>query len=343
VNRLGMRTDMYTDDPAAPEPASAAVLPRRRVTSADVATAAGVSRATVSYVLNDVPGKGISEATRRLVIETAQRLGHVPSAAGRALRSGQSRIVLALVPGFEIGLLFDRVLAILNQRLSRRGYALLVHSRSEHEKPLADLWGFVSPTLVVAMGGLDSSELGVVQHVRLPIIDVAALASFSDIGRMQAARLIDGGHRRLAYIRPEDPNLQVFAEERLEGVLDECAQRGLEPPLVAELGVEVADARVFVERWAAMPDRPTGICAYNDDVALSLWVALAQSGFTPGEDVALIGVDDVPLAGIGLTTVGVDIEAFGAYVGDSIEGALDGQPPAPQPPDFISLIERVSA
>ena len=68
---------------------------RRRPTSADVARLAAVSRATVSYVLNDTPHQSIPEATRRRVLDAAAELGYTPSAAARALRSGRSDIVLA--------------------------------------------------------------------------------------------------------------------------------------------------------------------------------------------------------------------------------------------------------
>jgi DNA-binding LacI/PurR family transcriptional regulator len=75
----------------------------RRVTSADVARVAGVSRATVSYVLNDTPHQTISAATRTRVFEAASSLGYAPSAAARALRTGRSDVVLCLLPDWPIG------------------------------------------------------------------------------------------------------------------------------------------------------------------------------------------------------------------------------------------------
>src|SRR5690242_14164125 len=68
--------------------------PRPVPTSADVARLAGVSRATVSYVLNNTSAVRISEPTRRRVQEAAKELGYVPHAAARTLRAGHSRMVL---------------------------------------------------------------------------------------------------------------------------------------------------------------------------------------------------------------------------------------------------------
>ena len=59
----------------------------RRITSRDVARRAGVSRTTVSFVLNDVPGVNISQETRKRVLQAAQELGYVPDAAARSLAS----------------------------------------------------------------------------------------------------------------------------------------------------------------------------------------------------------------------------------------------------------------
>ena len=75
-------------------------MPRaNRVTGRDVAERAGVSRATVSYVLNDTPRQTISAGTRDRVREAATQLGYSPSAAARTLRTGRSDVVLCLLPG----------------------------------------------------------------------------------------------------------------------------------------------------------------------------------------------------------------------------------------------------
>ena len=74
-----------------------------RVTAADVAARAGVSRATVSYVLNDTPHQVIPETTRERVRAAAAELGYTPSVAARALMTGRSDIVLLLLPEWPIG------------------------------------------------------------------------------------------------------------------------------------------------------------------------------------------------------------------------------------------------
>jgi DNA-binding LacI/PurR family transcriptional regulator len=75
--------------------------PRTRVTSSQVAKLAGVSRTTVSFVLNNVPHMGISDETRERVLNAARQLGYVPNAAARSLVSGATGTVAIVVPHSE--------------------------------------------------------------------------------------------------------------------------------------------------------------------------------------------------------------------------------------------------
>src|SRR4051812_37433476 len=88
------------------------------ITSGDVAKAAGVSRATVSYVLNQRPDKKISDSTRRLVLAAANDLGYQPSPAARALANGRGDAILLLVPDWnldgEMGLLLNEIGLLLS-------------------------------------------------------------------------------------------------------------------------------------------------------------------------------------------------------------------------------------
>ena len=99
----------------------------RPVTSADVAREAGVSRATVSHVLNDVGRGRVSDATRARVLAAADRLGYVPNAAAAALRAGRTSLVLVGLPAWPLGPPVAAAISSLVGELARRGYTPLVH------------------------------------------------------------------------------------------------------------------------------------------------------------------------------------------------------------------------
>src|SRR5689334_1883909 len=130
----------------------------RRVTSADVAREAGVSRATVSYVLNDVPHQKIAPATRQRILDAAARLGYAPSAAARALRSGRSDIVLCLLPDWPIGPTVGDLLQKLSSSLAAEGLTLLAHPRARDDRPVAELWKAVTPAAVIAFEPFEDHE-----------------------------------------------------------------------------------------------------------------------------------------------------------------------------------------
>src|ERR1700761_9251420 len=130
-----------------------------RVTSADVARVAGVSRATVSYVLNDTPHQTISAATRSRVLDAATSLGYAPSAAARTLRTGRSDVVLCFLPDWPIGPEVGALLGQLSTALARAGLTFVVHPGSREDRPISDLWKAITPAAVLAFTDFSPAEI----------------------------------------------------------------------------------------------------------------------------------------------------------------------------------------
>lgn len=109
-------------------PATTPTPARTSLTSADVARLAGVSRATVSFVLNDTQGHRVSEATRARVLDAAKQLGYVPHAAARSLRAGRSNLVLMPSSISAVGRLVSDWVDDLHSELDRHGYTAVLHA-----------------------------------------------------------------------------------------------------------------------------------------------------------------------------------------------------------------------
>lgn len=311
----------------------------RRVTSADVAAASGVSRATVSYVLNGTPGHRISDRTRDHVLQVARDLGHVPSAAARMLRRGVSDIVLAIVRDFSVGYISDGLLTRLDAALARRGFVLLVHRFDESVRRLDELQGRVDPAIIVTMGGIAESdvpeELGVA-----PVFRVHGILRHDIPGRMQVEYLHGRGHERIGYASPEHAALERVASERLEGVRSETQRLELPAPCVERVDtLDVATVFSAIDAWLAAD--VTAVCAHNDEIGLLIVAALAERG-TP-DALAVMGVDNIPAARVGLTTVEIDLDVWGGAIVDAVVARLDGAPPAEVGGDFLRVIPRASA
>jgi DNA-binding LacI/PurR family transcriptional regulator len=162
---------------------------RRRVTSADVARMAGVSRATVSYVLNDTPHQTISAATRSRVRAAAEALGYAPSAAARALRTGRSDVVLCLLPDWPIGSGMGALLGNLSTALARHGLTFVAHPGSREDRPIAHIWKALSPAAVLAFTDFSDDEIDAMRAagVALVVADLAVIG----VDDIPAARLAD--------------------------------------------------------------------------------------------------------------------------------------------------------
>ncbi|WP_232499236.1 LacI family DNA-binding transcriptional regulator [Agromyces humatus] len=318
------------------------------MTSADVARESGVSRTTVSYVLNDTEGTSISEATRRRVLETAARLGYAPSAAARALRSGRSDLVLCVLPDWPVGPVVETILDHLADALGERNLSVLVH-HVRGERPLSHLWRAVTPRTVVGLTPFDPDEARGMRQAGIQVVstgvdDPAAQDPQPRIGRIQVDRLVAGGPRRIGYATTDDRRVADFADRRLAGVRAACAEYGLAAPLVIPVPVDAGAGATAVAAWRAAG--VDGVAAYNDEVAFAVLAGARIAGLAVPRDLAVIGVDDVPLAALAsppLTTVTQAIEREASYLAACVLAALDGED-APAPPHGGPvLVERDSA
>ncbi|MET7474817.1 LacI family DNA-binding transcriptional regulator [Streptomyces sp. NPDC005648] len=326
----------------------------RRVTSADVAREAGVSRATVSYVLNDAPHQKIPDATRQRVWEAAARLGYSPSAAARSLRTGRSDIVLGLLPDWPIEHVLGRLIQQLTNAFAEHGLTFVVHSSAHPARPLREIWKAMTPAAVLALqefAELEAEamraagiEVVMAMHGSIRGVSRPPLVSEQPIGALQARHLVaTRPHRRLGYAYPDLPGLDNLAQPRLDGVRKACAELGLPEPEVRTVPLDADSAAEAVRAWRAADPPVTGVCAFNDDVALALLAGLDRLGLRAPQDLAVIGVDDITHAALAqppLTTVNRDTAAIARGMARRVVDALEGRE---TPADAVQEELRVSA
>ncbi|MGW7193640.1 LacI family DNA-binding transcriptional regulator, partial [Streptomyces sp. NPDC054838] len=207
--------------PAAPSPnGPAAPVP----TSADVARLAGVSRATVSYVLNNAEAVRISEPTRRKVREAAEELGYVPHAAARSLRAGHTRIVLLPTSNVPVGPLYSAFLNELQWALRRLDYTVVQYgSLGLSGDEAARAWAELRPVAVISLGEIALSARNVATLKRAGARAVITLGpgrvpgahalvmDQAEVGARAAAHLVERGRRRIGVIVPQEEGLELFS------------------------------------------------------------------------------------------------------------------------------------
>ncbi|MEW2619122.1 LacI family DNA-binding transcriptional regulator [Streptomyces sp. NPDC048106] len=271
-------------------------------TSADVARLAGVSRATVSYVLNNTNAVRISEPTRRRVHEAARELGYVPHAAARSLRAGHSRTVLMPAPSIPVGPLYGTFLNEVQGALGRLDYTVVQYGSVGLEgDEAARAWAELRPVAVLVPGtGTGPRGVAILKRSGARAVVTlgpervegahALLMDHDAVGRCAAAHLYERGRRRIGVVVPEEPGLEVYSGPRLAGVRQALHGTGASVTAVPLAYTERAAARVAAD-WPGLD----AVFAYNDEYAMLLMRALQDEGLRIPEDVAVIGADDLML------------------------------------------------
>jgi DNA-binding LacI/PurR family transcriptional regulator len=279
------------------------LLHAKRPTSSDVAAAAGVSRATVSYVLNGAEAKHrITPATRDRVLGVAERLGYEPNAVALALQAGRTEIVLVEMPNRPIGPPVAEAISTMVEALEQLGYTPLVHFQRADPRSLARASQRVHPVGVIAPGAELSPEVvprlhafgarGVVAFDQRPLPHVYTyVVEQARIGRLALEHLADRGHRRVLALMPEDADVRRLVEQRLSGAAAAAGEHR-----VTLRSVKVPVRRDSIERELAAEldrsKRATGIYAFNDEQALVALEVLRDRGVALPHEMALIGCDD---------------------------------------------------
>ncbi len=313
---------------------------QRRITSADVARASGVSRATVSYVLNNDPRQSITLETRERVLKAAQTLGYYPSTAARILRMGHSPIVLAVLPFEQIDPALARKLKNLQVHLAAYGLTLLCHFGLQTPGGTAYSSLNVTPGVVLSYANeKDPIITAFLRQFHVPVLSMlGSHTHLEKIGEMQAAHLLQRGKHRLLYAASE--------RGRLEGVQRECERNGLEPPPTFVVPSSREEGQVLIRTLLAKYPLPWGICCYNDEIAFAVLAALADEGIEVPADAAVIGCDNIPLAPFSmppLTTIRFDLEESLDPLVEMIISASQGKPIGEVPLTTCSLVARASA
>lgn len=329
-----------------------------RVSSEDIARAAQVSRATVSYVLNDRPGRRISEQTRQRVLQTARSLGYVPNPAAMALRSGRSKIVLLQEsikipdPGHDV-LPLGSTSGLLRDAVARdvRSWGMTLVT-SGVGFPLTDALTHLMPSLVLAPAGLSEQDRAALQRANVPYYEPAAhgggeaSALTTSLIRSQVDHLLDRGHRHIGYVTTGVEEVRDIAEHRERTLLAACEQSDVDSVRQARLGpVETSlDACAqTLTRWRA--DGVTAVACFNDLYAGLTLKAARHLGWTVPADLAVIGVDDDAMSFLldpPLTTVRLRMADFGAHLAACGRAVLDGHSPPPLPQDLTPVIARAT-
>lgn len=333
------------------------------VTLKDIADEIGVSVTTVSRGLAGY--SDVAEETRQRIQQVALELGYSPNLAARRLQKQRTDTLGFIMPTFGPRFsdpFFSEIIAGIGTEAAEQDYDLLVstHAPDSEDELMAYRraagGGWVDGLIVVRTREDDARIKLLCEHkfpfvafgrtgceIEYPFVDEDGAAGI----RSLVQHFIDLGHRRIAFIAPP-PGL-MFGRYRLLGYTETMARNGLEvdPDWVVHGDMTQQGAVESIEQFLQIDLRPTAIICSNDLMAIGAMNYLRQTGLRVGDDVAIGGFDDIPLAAYvnpPLTTLHQPIYEIGRRTCSMLIDILRGRTPA-EPHVLLtpSLVVRASS
>ena len=301
----------------------------KRPTQADVARLAGVSTATVSYVVNErandrVP---ISEKTRQRVLDAVAELGYLPDARAQSLASGDTKTIGLIIPDIRNPHFWEHAEGV-GQEARASGYHILLSETGLDSDNEEDIFKDLSRRRIdglILMGSfVEQSEeakkiLTILLKRRLPVVEISdhnvdydvdfVMSGYRAATKEVMSYLLSLQHRRIGMIY--GVATPVLAEDRLRPYQEGLQAVGLpvDQDLIARCGPTIEDGYQAALQLLKLPDRPTALIAINDLLAVGAMRAAADIGLNVPNDLSLVGFDGIHLGDYllpRLTTVAKD-------------------------------------
>lgn len=320
------------------------------VTIRDVAREAGVSTATVSYVLND--SRRVADETRERVLQATQQLGYRANITARNLQASETRLIgysWRPAPIDQYNPIIDKFLQAIAEAAARHDYRILAFPSMSVQDEVA---AYTEMMLVGQVDGFiltntnfDDERVQALFQNRFPFVSFGRANPDWDFiwidvdgaaGTLAATRhLLAQGHRRIAFLAW--PEKSQTGHYRRQGYLDGMCEAGLavDPDWVQLAGNFHDESYAAAQRLLALPAqrRPSAIIASSDLMALGVLNAGWDAGLEVGRDLAVVGFDDAPIARYmrpALTSLAQPVNEIGERLVTMLIDTLHDQPVQPR-------------
>jgi DNA-binding LacI/PurR family transcriptional regulator len=282
------------------------------VTRDDVARLAGVSPATVSYVINDGP-RPVSEETRAKVLQAIEQLGYQPNVMAQSLRRQRTNTVGLVFTTIERHLThpyFVDLLTSVGEECAKHSFDLLLSpctDRALEQSIYERMVGGRRVDGIIFTGARhDDPRIPYLKEQACPFVILGRPedgedACYVDVDGTQGIdeavqHLIDLGWQRIAFIGLSTE--LICAGDRLAGYRRALERNGLayDPALVANMRTTEAGGHEAMTLFLALDEPPDAVLACSDELALGAMNAAQEQGLVVGQDIGVIGFDDIPSA-----------------------------------------------
>lgn len=300
----------------------------------------GLNPATVSVVLNDVPGRSIPQSTRDRIKAAAKQFNYQPNLLARSLRSRRTLTIGILVPELGDGY-HTQVMSGIGDQLIKAGYFYFT-AHHRHKRSLVEEY----TRMLIGRGaqGIIALDTLLEHPLPVPVVAVAGhrhihgvtnvLLDHRHAAELALNHLYSLGHRRIAFMRGQP--FSSDSDERWKGLVEVAGKLGIEimPELVVSLDRDLSSPELgypVVQKLLSTGLPFTALVAFNDISAIGAIRALQDMKLRVPDDVSVIGFDNIKAAAYTaprLTTISQPLEEIGRIATQSLLNRIhDTVPP----------------
>ncbi len=325
------------------------------LTLEDIARMSGVSRSTVSRVINRDPN--VKGETRQKVQNIIQSINFQPNLAARGLAVGRTGVIGLVIPTGILTIFSDPYFPLLIQGVATAcnalGYSVMLWlAEPEYERKSINqiLYNGIVDGIIVSSMVMDEPLIEKLMEGGRPFVMIGRSRAidhmhYVDVDNRAGAypgvsHILRTGRRRVAIVN--GPLNTVVGAERYQGYQEALRERGV--PFTYELVAEgeFTDMSGYLAMKSLLPRRPDAVFACSDAMALGAMRAILETGLRVPEDVAVVGFDDIPTAATSqpsLTTVRQPIQRTGSVAAETLIDLIEH--PDPQPRRIVLTTELV--
>jgi LacI family transcriptional regulator len=319
---------------------------KKRTTMKDVAERVGVSRTTVSFVLNNIPNSNIPEVTRQRIIQAARELDYAPNAQALNLVKGRTMMIALVVRKtahqFAADAFLTEVMEGVMQVIEPQHFHLMIHAA--HANAANNTYRELIRMrkvdgLLISSPLVEDAEVRQLHAEGTPIVLQGAVSGNDipnvDVDNVQGAyaavqHLLDQGHRRIGHIS-NAPFSYAASYDRLRGYRQALSEAGIAYDDGLVQAGNFNDDSGYGPMMALLdaPERPTAVFIGSDTVALGALNALRDRHLRVPQDISVIGFDDILVGQYlepSLTTVHLPAVDLGRRAGEMILRVIHGEP-----------------
>lgn len=304
---------------------------RKKVTSTDIAKAAGVSQATVSMVLNKKYNVSFSKATIEKVEQAAKELGYTVPRQRSRKSVKNSRLIVVFCPTLT-NPYYVMLLQGIETVAKEKGYGVFICNTQRElkiEEQYLRMMHSVSPAGIIYTCNPSNAFMEQVEEIaaKIPLVVIsnrdkvkvdAISQDNTKVGSLMAKHLLDLGHREVAFIAPPLTKRQAQRSRRVEGFVREYEKEGLSQSVIIKAADDIWDEVLpsvdseyrigynLTKELLAETRKITAIAGLNDMIAFGIIDALQEEKLKVPNDVSVIGCDNIifgRMSQMSLTTI----------------------------------------